>query len=272
MDHVVAQSKQTTAGMYRVFEYKVWPAQTSLGQIDQADASRITGKLDDNYGEVGLEYAKYLGSNHETIAKDVEEFYKAVGNEIATSNEERFWRVMLACLLKGAEYSNKLGLTHIDGFALKKFLFHVINDLRNDRVTQPVDLADAFNVSSVLAQFLNAQRARHTLRTNRIHMGRGKPAAGSIILKTLYPDRLDAIYVHVGTDDKMLRISRTYIQNWLNDNGYSAPAILRAMVNEFKAVTIQGRIASGTEFAGSGEWLLEIDMNKNPSTNFVDEA
>ena len=272
MNFVVQQTKQTAAGIYRVFEYEVPAAANSVGQIDQADFSRIVGRLDDNYGHIGLEYARYLGSNHVTIEKDVEAFYKAIGNEVNTLNEERYWRVMLACLLKGAEYANKLGYTNIDGFALKKFLFKVIGDLRIERNDQPVDLGVAINVSNVLAQFLNAHRSRHTLRTNRIHIGRGKPAKGTIAIKTISPDRLEAIRVHIGEDDKLVRISKTYMSDWLLREGYSPHAIMKAMSTEFGALSIQARMCSGTEYAGSSEYILEMDLAKNNHTNFIDEA
>jgi hypothetical protein len=272
MNFIVQQTKQTAAGIYRVFEYEVPAATNSVGQIDQADFSRIVGRLEDNYGHIGLEYARYLGSNHASIEKDVEAFYKAIGNEVNTLNEERYWRVMLACLLKGAEYSNKLGFTNIDGFALKKFLFKVLGDLRTERNDQPVDLNVALNVSNVLAQFLNAHRSRHTLRTNKIHVGRGKPAKGTIAIKTVSPDRLEAIRVHVGEDDKLIRISKTYLQDWLGTNGYSSHAVTKAMIAEFGAVAIQGRLCSGTEYAGSTEYILELDLTKNNHTNFLDEA
>ena len=272
MNFIVQQTKQTAAGIYRVFEYEVPAATNTVGQIDQADFSRIIGRLDDNYGHIGLEYARYLGSNHVAIEKDVEEFYKAIGNEVNTINEERYWRVMLACLLKGAEYANKLGFTNIDGFALKKFLFKVIGDLRTERNDQPVDLNVAFNVSNVLAQFLNAHRSRHTLRTNRIHIGRGKPAKGTIAIKTISPDRLEAIRVHIGEDDKLIRISKTYMNDWLLREGYSPHATMKAMNTEFGSITMQGRMCSGTDYAGSSEYLLEIDLTKSSHTNFIDEA
>jgi hypothetical protein len=271
MDHVVQQTKQTAAGIYRVFEYEVPAAKNGLGQIDQADASRIVGRLDDNYGHVGLEFARYLGSNHPAIEKDVEAFYKAIGNEIKTVNEERYWRVMLATLLKGAEYANKLGFTNIDGFALKKFLFEVIEDLRGEKSKQPVDMSQAFNVSNVLAQFLHAQRARHTIRTNKIHVGKGKPPVGTIKV-VADASKLDAIYVHVGVEDKMMRVSSTFLAQWLQDAGYSRHIMINALVKEFGAKQIQGRIASGTEFAGASEYILEIDLAGTQHANFIDEA
>jgi hypothetical protein len=272
MNFVVQQTKQTAAGVYRLFEYEVPPAQNNIGQIDQADASRILGRLDDNYGHVGLEYAKYLGSNHPTIEKDIEAFYKSVGSEIKALNEERYWRVMLATLLKGAEYANKLNFTNIDCVALKKFLFEVVGSLREEKDSQPVDLGNAVNVSNVLAQFLNSMRSRHTLRTNIIHTARGKPPKGSIAVKTIQPERLDAIRVHIGEDDKMLRISKTYFYDWLLDNGYSPAAIMKAMATEFGSAMIQARMCSGTEYVGSVEYVLEMDLAKSPHINFIDEA
>lgn len=271
MDHVMQQTKQTAAGVYRVFEYEVPPAKSSTGQLDQADASAITGKLDDNYGHIGLEYARYLGSNHPTIEKDVADFYKAVGKEMNTLNEERYWRVMVACILKGAEYANKLGFTEIDMEALKKFLFGVVNDLRKARHTQPTDMAVAFNISNVLAQWINEQRARHTIRTNKIHRGRGKPGSGAIkILNDM--SRVDTITTHVGVEDKVLRISSHAFSAWLQENGYSRVTMIKALEKDFYTRQIRGRIASGTDFAGADEYLLEMDLAGTPHANFLDEA
>jgi hypothetical protein len=41
---------------------------------------------------------------------------------------------------------------------------------------------------------------------------------------------------------------------------------------EFGSMSIQGRMCGGTEFSGSVEYLLEMDLTKNNHTNFIDEA
>ena len=271
MDHVMQQTKQTAAGVYRVFEYEVPPSTDGRGQLDQADASRITGKLDDNYGHVGLEYATYLGSNHQTIEKDVVEFYKAIGQEMKTVAEERYWRVMVACLLKGAEYANKLGFTDIDMKGLKGFLFDVVNGLRQARSSAPTDMAEKFNISALLAQFLSEKRARNTIRTSKIHRGRGKPPAGAIKVVS-DATRLDAIHVHIGVDDKVLRMSNFVFSGWLQENGYSRITMLKSLERDFSTKQIRGRMASGTDYAGVDEYLLEIDLAGTPHANFLDEA
>lgn len=271
MDHVIQQTKQTAAGVYRVFEYEVLPAQSPRGQIDQADASRIVGRLDDNYGHVGLEYARYLGSNHQTIEKDVADFYKNVGLEMNVVNEERYWRVMVACLLKGAEYANKLGFTNIDGKGLKVFLFDVVNQLRASRAKSPVDLTDDFNVTSVVGQYLTTQRARHTLWTNKIHNGRGKPPANSIKI-VRDASRLEAIVAHVGQEDKILRLSSHFFLKWLREEGYSTTIVMKALEKELAVRQIRGRMGAGTDLAGSAEYLLEVDLSNTPHLDFLTEA
>lgn len=271
MDHVIQQTKQTAAGVYRVFEYEVLPSTTGLGQIDQADASRIVGRLDDNYGEVGLEYARYLGRNHQTIEKDVADFYKSVGQEMKVVNEERYWRVMVACLLKGAEYSNKLGFTDIDLNALKEFLFGVVNQLRAARAKSPVDLTDDFNVTAVVGQYLTLQRARHTLWTNKIHAGRGKPPANSIKI-VRDASRLEAIVAHVGVEDNILRLSSHFFQKWLRDEGYSTTIVMKALEKELSVREIRARMGAGTDLAGTAEYMLEIDLTNTPHLDFLTEA
>lgn len=271
LDHVMSGTKQTTAGLYRVFEYEVAPAKNRKGQVDQADASKLIGKLDNNYGVIGLEYAKFLGIHHAAVEKEVEAFYKQIGQEVKTENEERFWRVMLATLLMGAKYANALGFTAIDVPALKKFLIEVLGRMRSQLTVQPVDMKSQLNVSNALAQFVNAMRARHTLKTNIIHRGVGKPGAGAIKIVD-DASKLDTIYVHIGVDDRVLRISRTYFNKWLHEQGYSQTLFMKSLTDEFGAKSISARIGAGTQFAGGTEYIIEIPLAGTKYANFIDEA
>lgn len=272
MDYVVSETKQTLAGVYRVFEYEVKPTRTGKGKLDQAVADRILGKLNDHYGVVGLEYARYLGSNHQTIENEVFEFNRALGAELDMPNEERFWRTTLTVILKGAEYANALGYTQINIEGLKRFLVGVLKQMRKQAAAQPSDMSDKTNISNVLAQFLNAQRARHTLKTSKIHTGRGKPPASTIKILTSNPDRLDTIYVHIGVDDQKLRMSSTYFGEWLQEKGYSRHVMMKSLETEFGVKKLQGRIASGTEFATAVEYLLEIDLAGSQHAHLLDDV
>lgn len=271
MDHVMAHTKDTLAGFYRVFEYEV-PPWSAKGKIDQAVASKLHGQLDHHYGQIGLEYAKFLGTNHAKVQQQVEEFYKKIGQEMQFQIEERFWRVMVTTLLMGATYSNSLGFTKIDLMGLKQFLFATVKGMRNLLNKSPVDMKKEINMSNVLAQFLNQMRARHTLRTNIIHRKPGKPPSGTVNTANTDLSKLDAIYVQVGVDDKCLRMSATQFGKWLEENGYSKFLYTRQLEKDFHARNVHARMGAGTNYAVPLEYLIEIDLTKTNYANFIDET
>jgi hypothetical protein len=117
----------------------------------------------------------------------------------------------------------------------------------------------------------NAMRGRHTLRTNRIHTKAGKPLKDSIKVIS-DASKLDTIYVHLGVEDKMLRMSSTYLSTWLGEHGYSRFLFTKSLEKTFGAKTIKGRIGSGTQYAGATEYLLEIPLLGTTHANFIDEA
>jgi hypothetical protein len=268
LDYVTGKTKMTTAGLYRVFEFVVAPGQS--GQIAQSDAARITGKLRNNYGKVGLAYAKMLGEDFAKIDKEIGDYQRALDIEINAKTDERFWTSLITCLCVGAHYANQMNFTQIDEVQLKEFLLTTLGNLRNERNKQPVDMKDEGNISNVLAQFFSATRSRHTLFTNRIHSGAGRPVPGSIRMVG-DQTRLDGVYVQIGKDDKIMRISSTYLSTWLADKGYPRHMFTKALVDECGVKQIKGRIGSGTPFAGATEYLLEVNLAGSKHLNFLDE-
>ena len=178
---------------------------------------------------------------------------------------------MVCCLLKGAEYANKLNFTNIDLPALQNFLFGVVKALRFEKSDASNDLGKAINVSDVLEQFLGSKRMRHTLYTDKIHRRPGKAAAGDISIKRAV-DKLESVHVHVALEDKVLRIGKSYLQDWLHKNGQPVAAIMKAIVEEFNATTEQARLGAGTEYNTGKVYMYEINLTKNPELNFIDEA
>lgn len=162
-------------GLYRIFEYEIAPS-NGQGQIDQADASIVVAKLDHNYGQIGLAYAEWLGVNHKRVQEEVEDYTKAIGVEIKTTNEERFWRVMVGTLLMGARYANLLGFTEIDEDALKAFLISVAYKMRTAQSSTPVNMKNTTSISNVFQQCWNEDRARNTLWTSTVFRKAGRPS------------------------------------------------------------------------------------------------
>lgn len=272
MDTIAYKTRTTTAGLYRVFEYTVTPAgANNPGQIDPTAAQRMLAMLHDNYGNVGYSYASYLGSNHAQVEADMAATLAEYSKETGMKPDERFWVALIACIMQGARYANQLGFTDIDEGALKMFMLQNLAEMRSQRNTQPVDLRNVVNVVNTLARFLNENRARHTLATNILYRGRGKPAQGTVT--TLGdPTRLDSIHVHVGVDDKTIRIGQSYLYDWLAQNNYSRHVFLRALQTELGAKLLNGRLGAGTLYANASEYLIELDVSKHSTLNFIDEA
>lgn len=272
MDAVAFKTRATTAGLYRVFEYTVAkPKPGDPGQIDPTLAQRVISKLHDNYGVIGMEYASYLGSNWQMVEQDMAVTMSAIGKEVMMSPDERFWIGTIAVILLGAKYANQLGYTQINETALKMFMYQTLAEMRGQRKVQPVDMRDVVNVVNTLARFINEKRARNTLMTNIIHRARGKPPAGTVEIKN-DATRLDSLQVHIGVDDKIIRIGQSYLYDWLTANNYPRHVFVKALHDELKAVHTNGRLGSGTSFSNAAEYIIEIDMKGTPLVNFIDEA
>jgi hypothetical protein len=177
----------------------------------------------------------------------------------------------MTTVIMGAMYSNELGLTRIGIQPLLRHLAAVMNGMRATIKETPTDMKSGAAVSTVLAQYLSAMRARHTLVTNRLHVGRGKPAKGSIqVLSDV--SKLDAIYVHRGRDDGLMRISSTQFSRWLADHDFPSHALRKALTEDYGMKITNAHIGAGTEYVGGMEYLLELDLNDQRMKGVVDDA
>lgn len=274
LDYVTAQTNSTTAGLYRIFQYVVKPAVSDgPGQIEPSEATHVVAKVHDNYGQVGLAYAKFLGANFAAIENDVHDYSKELGTEVKTTPDERFWIALISVICLGARYANKLGFTKFNEEALKSFMLEVLVDMRKVRIEQPADMDKAINVSTRFGQFLTAMSGRHTLFTNLIHAAHGKPASNSIQVDFKRCDikRLDGIYVQVGVSDKRMRFSSTYFNRWLSQHGFPQRVFTDALIRQFGMCTVRGRLGAGTDHQGGAlEYLFEIDLANPAAAGFFD--
>jgi len=267
LDYVTQRTRMTTAGLMRVFEFTIEPG--TQGQLSVSDANRVISRLNDNYGHAGLAYATFLGNEFARIDKEVGAFFKELEVEVQAKVEERFWISLITVICMGARYANELKMTQIDEAALKAFMITSLGKMRAERNDQPVDMADQFNVANILSQFLNSSRARHTLVTNRIIIGPGKPQPGAIKMLN-DTTKIDGLYVHIGRDDKLLRVSSTYLSEWLQEKGLSRHMFMEALKDKFAMKQLRGRLGGGTPLSNMTEYLLEIDLAGSPH-NFLDD-
>ena len=268
IDYVVGRTKMSLAGVYRVFEYEISEG-INTGLIETADADKIIGKLNDNHGWAGLEYSKWLGENFLQIEADCLQCRKDVDIEANIPNDQRMWSVLITAILMGARYANQLGLTEIDEVELKKFMFEKLEDMRKYVTKAPNDMTKSDNVENILAQYMNAMRARHTLWTNTIRLTKGKPLPGEIQVKR-DTSRLEAIHVQIGLDVKLIRISSANFGEWLKTKGYARHVFMRALSDQFGGELIKATLGSGTQFAGLQEYLIEIHTAGTSLSDFLE--
>ncbi len=263
--YVLAHTKTTAAGLYRVFEFEVPKGVT--GQIEPTAAALIVGALDDNYGFAGLRYAQFLGQQHDRIAKEVADLSRQLEQQYKVQADERFWLAMMSTLICGAHYANELGLTEINTASLGQFLVERFQSMRFQRKTTTVDIHEDINVIGIVSRYLNEHRSNYTVVTNIMHRGNGRPAPppggvgvapGGIVLKHDIA-HVRAVRVHVGSDDHWVRIIKAPFDEWLQERGLTPPLIHKQLVGQFRVMEVRGRLAAGTMMVTAMEPCLEFN-------------
>jgi len=277
IDHVVSQTNTTAAGLMRIFEYKVAPP-SSAGRVSTSDATIRLSKLNNNYGHVGLRYAQFLGANHTQISVDMAALAQQIEKETKADQEERFWVSVVACILLGARYANQIGYAVFDEAALKSFMYNALNEMRNHRKNQTVDLDQSINVSAVLNRFFNDIKKNGSwLVTNRIHVGQGKPAKppnpnAIMIMQPSDVNHLKGVDVQVGVQNQLLRISSAALGAWCKKNEVNKINLLDALAKSVKLTNVKNaRMGAGTLAAGANEHIIEIDLTSSTDLDFVSD-
>lgn len=268
---VQQDNKSHVAGLMRIFEFEMYPSpKGGNGEIELGKATRILSRLNDNYGNAGLIYAQFLGANFKRLQQEISDLHDRLNKEVDVLQEERLWTSAMALLLSGARYANELNLTKFDLVGMENFLKGNLQHLRRMIKVSPSDMANQSSVSTVLAQFLNAMRVRHTLITNRIHVGAGKPVKGSVAILN-DATKIDGVYVHIGREDHRLRISSSYLGRWMKDHELPRAAFTRALEDEFGFKQFNGIMGSGTHLStGAKEHIYEIDILDPKLKGFID--
>lgn len=266
VDQIINVTKQTAAGVYRLFEFVVTPG--VIGQISHSEASRIVHGTYDNYGHAGLIYSKFLGENHASIKAQVAKTMDTFEAKCNGKADERFWFACAGTLFLGAYYANHLGLTQIDLAALKGFLVKNIDHMRFIRSQHGSDVKDAKNVEDVLTQFMSAHMARHTLWTDKMAIGAGRPPKAKIIRDST---RLDGVYIHIATETGVMRMSSTRLSEWLRDRGYSRMLFIQELKDKFGFKEQPGvSMGGGTDYATGKQYCLEVMFSGTPMQDFID--
>lgn len=249
VDFVTLQDTDTDAGLVRVLEYTVPPKNpaTDVGLIKSSDADYQLTRLRHNYGMVGLEYAKMLGSRPEDVISFtramVDEFHTAV----SPTQEERFWVVACGVLLAGGQFAKMFG-ADINVPRLRTFLISTF--LANRARHQRENLAGGTqtHTQDLLISYLQEFRLNSMWSD-----GYQRP-----INVFYFPEHGRSVRLHFATVDRKLRISRTHFREWLKDGMSSF--LVTSLEKDYGATYTRGALAGGTSHSAGTETLIEIPV------------
>ena len=259
-DCVVLKTKDTSAGLYRVFEYKIAEPKHEPGMISDTDATRLMQKLEQNYGQIGLQYAKMLGHDPVSVDAFVMKCVNDIREVVKPKQEERYWPAAAGALLAGGHYAKHFG-ADIDLDALRKFIIEVYLANRARVTREGLEGGTVNATEDVLAGFLKAYKDE-TLWTDVFSKGRGKPTPvnrlegpprGSHVRKT-------PINVHFATQERKVRISRSTFFEYLQKGDRMSSYVVSGIMEHFGAVYLRGTLGAGTGDAGSNEWMIEMKV------------
>jgi hypothetical protein len=258
--YILAHTKTTAAGIYRIFEFDVKVG--VKGQISPAEAAMTIGALNDNYGMAGVTYAQFLGANHERIAADIRKYSLDVEKAYDLRADERFWMSLIVTIIMGASYANELGLTTINIDLLARFMMEKLQAMRNERVTSNVDIHTDLNVLAIVGRYINEHRHYHGLLTNTIWRGPGRPPPPQQGIASVYSvgdtNRIRDVRIHIG-EDQWVRFFKEPWDEWLTAKGYAPALINKQLMHKFGVQLLRGRLGVGTLMQTGAEPLFEFN-------------
>jgi hypothetical protein len=255
-DLVIKKNPDTKAGLVRILEYEEQiPSQK--GRKSTADAAQFSQVLDTNFGMMGREYAKVLAENRDAIHKRALAIANEIITELALQGHERFWPVVCAAILTGAEYANTIGCD----FHVPEMRAFMIEKIKWNRAR----IADQHIGSGVsrtefqLTAFLKAY-TRNTVRTQTLPMK--KPGRAQSVQVHSHPQPGMPVHVHWVLGNSELRFSQSEFNTWLRDprqNG-SPQGAISALRKTMNARTERGKLGIGTQYVSSGEMMVIIPV------------
>ena len=266
-ESVASVMKSSTAGAMRLFEFEVAPL--THYPTNGAAVSSMVNKLKDNFGQAGLIYADYLGSNQATIKARVEATYDTMMAKLSVSLEERYWIAVITVLCVGAGIANHLALTSIDEDVMFKFLRGQLKLMRTSSSTSESDLRNVDNLSSVLGRFLRDMRISHTIHTDRIWNGQGRPKNGDVkvIQNTA---TLRDIKVQIGKQDRQLRVTAADLGNWMHHQKLPFQVYRARFAKEFNMTPNTAPLAAATDYATGRMRCYDFDLSDPSMASFFD--
>lgn len=263
VDFVADEQKNTEAGVYRVFEFWVTKKQ---GQMSDAAASTLLQKLDYNYGQIGLEYARKLVENPDAIRQAIIKHSERWADRLQATNPERNWVAAVTVLHFAALFANEHFLNaagcpfHTQ--AIQQVLYDAFMQMRA-KLSLAGNTAGSFvSVRDIMQQWFD-HHIENIIWTNTMPTGRGKPKTVTV-LYGINPNRPNPIFSQFSVEQRLLRINRKEFIRFLNECHYDPSTVIRGLRNTYGLTdeALDARIGAGTGQETQAQRVLQFDIQR----------
>ena len=250
MDAVAQHANGSNAGFVRVFETQINHPKSG----NNPAATKLLTQAHHNYGHAGRVYAKYLAENYAEVEKLVETVLNKVTTVVGAAQEERLYVAGIACILAGAMISNKIGLTSFDVKALSTYLYSVFANLRSQRTQPSVTVTNGYDLEELLSGFMSEHFPNKLVTDEFQRQGHPK-----VVIKWRPQASGSRVVVHASQADKMIRIDRAVLVNWLRKSrNLPASQVVDAMVAAWGAQVHRKVIGGGTPYQGGQTPVIDV--------------
>jgi hypothetical protein len=253
-DFLVTRDDGTDAGLNRLFEIQMQRQQLPF----DPQAGSIIKLCETNYGHAGRIFVKYLASHVPETQARLNQLMTVLASHLSMQQEERFSVCVMACILVGASIARKLGLFNFDINGIHKVLVDNFTAARQSRVRQTVQGTSpngGYDVWDIISQFVYAQAEWRVRTTQFAQQGQGP-------VDVVVHPRLHGIRVHISEKERICRISRVELKNWLRDHQYPASTLYQQIIADTGAAEVKRTLGGGTIYSGGQVWVLDIPINE----------
>lgn len=232
-------SLDTVAPQMRTLEYgPVQRINGGPGHMMDADAEILLNGMQNNFGTMGMVYAKFLAMNHVAITEE----FRLKCNEMETmltgGTSERYWYTTIAVMTLAAKYAQQLGLD-VDPVLMEKFMIATYreNEARRNEYTTDGTLD---NSEDAMARWLRERENNERgVWTDKIHLAATRPPRDFVVRRIAGPNSMrnaqGAVEFRYAQDNMVLFITNDF-KKWLDEKEHSTASIMSDLKKVYRMI------------------------------------
>lgn len=244
IDKLSGAKHDASAEINRLFEYPVMKHREFQGET----TTQIYWTLQENYGHAGVEYAKWLVQNIDTIKSKLDIMRGVVDGKADITGEERFWSAVVSAAILGGIIAQKLGLIQFDVMRVLTWAADTVFNMRGDKNELTGNAID------MIAQFIDSQASNRLIVKGDARRG----LSGCIALE----EPRGALNIRYELDSGRMFLSRAALKAHIARRFGSYTQIKKELMATKALIDPNRRkaLGAGTTYSGAQQACWELDM------------